>query len=294
MLPYRKILLLFIGAACCLISIAQAEKKPLIIDLSYHLKNNQVPFLTVLTKTKEQRIFPPVKNMEVSVYINEPSGPTLLQKVKTDENGRAIITIDPLFKPLWDSAFKFTFFASAPGDKNYDNATSEINITKARISIDTVKAVDVRTITVNVTEQKNNLNLPAKDVELKIIVARMAGNLSVGDAETYTTDSLGNAVVEFKKDNIPGDKEGYITIIGKVEDNDTYGNMSIEKKVKWGTPLVVENSFNKRTLFATRDKSPLWLLGLAYSIAFGVWATIIYLLTRINKMRKLGITQGAS
>ena len=44
--------------------------------------------------------------------------------------------------------------------------------------------------------------VPAKDVEMKIGISRMGGIISVGDEETYTTDSAGTATAEFKKDKL--------------------------------------------------------------------------------------------
>jgi hypothetical protein len=292
MLPYKRLMLLVLTAFSVCSSMAQEDKKTLIIDLAYHAKNNQFPYLTVFTKTKEGKLFPAVGGMEVSVYINEEADAMLLGKVKTDASGKAIVAISLGFRTLWDSASAFTFIASSPGNKVYGTSTAEINITKAKIFIDTVAGAEVRTLMATVMEQGDNV-VPANEVELKIIVNRMAGNLSVGDAETYTTDSTGAATAEFKRDSIPGDKEGYIIITAKAEDNDKYGNISIEKKVKWGTAFTAENNFGKRTLFATRDKSPVWLLALAYSIGLGVWGAIIYLVIQVYKMRKLGLAASA-
>jgi hypothetical protein len=286
---YKKAIIGLLAAFCVTTIHAQAEKSPLIIELTYHLKNNQYPFLFVHTKTKVEKQFPPVPNVEVSVYINEEADAMLLGKVKTDASGNALLTIGSAFKPLWDSSTKFIFLASSPGNAKYEASTAEINITKAKIFIDTLADAETRTLSASVIEQLNGTTVAAKDVELKIIVSRMAGNLSVGEAETYTTDSTGVALAEFKRDSIPGDLKGFITVIAKTEDNDTYGNISIEKQVKWGAPFVPDTRFDRRTLFATRDKSPVWLLALAYSIAFGVWGTILYLVGQVMKMRKLGL-----
>jgi hypothetical protein len=289
MLLYKKLIWLVIALLSASAVNAQSEKSPLIIELTYHLVNNQYPFLTVYTKTKVGKQFPPVPNTEVSVYLNEETDAMLLGKVKTGATGKALLTVGTGFKSLWDSAATFKFLASSPGTKAYDASTAEINITKAKIFIDTVADAETRTLSASVVEQQHGATVPAKEVEMKIVVNRMAGNLSVGEAETYTSDSTGVALAEFKRDSIPGDKEGYIIVTAKTEDNDTYGNLSIEKKIKWGAPFVPVNTFDKRTLFATRDKSPVWLLGLAYSIAFGVWGTIIYLVGQVIKLRKLGL-----
>lgn len=291
MLLYKKYLLIAAGLIFSFSCLSQEEKKPLTIVLSYHLKNNQVPYLVVVTKTKEEKKFLPVANMDVNVYLNEETDAMLLGKLKTDAGGNAYVTISAAFKPVWDTSFKFRFIATTPGNKIYEASNTQIDITKARIFLDTVPGAEIKTLMATVRE--GNQNLPVKDVEVKIIISRMAGNLSVGDAETYTTDSTGTTNAEFKKDSIPGDKQGYITVIAKTEDNDTYGNISIEKKIKWGAPFIAANNFDKRSLFATRNKSPLWLLALAYSIGFGVWGTIIYLVGRIIKIRKLGLAADA-
>jgi hypothetical protein len=64
-------------------------------------------------------------------------------------------------------------------------------------------------------------------------ISRQASILSAGDEETYTTDSTGTVSAEFKKDSLPGDKQGNIVLAAKVEDNDQYGNLLVEKTVRW-------------------------------------------------------------
>ncbi|MEK7199532.1 MAG: hypothetical protein AAB212_06395 [Bacteroidota bacterium] len=54
-------------------------------------------------------------------------------------------------------------------------------------------------------------------------------------------------------------------------------------------PFTPVNTFDERTLFATRDKAPLWLLFLAGSIVVSVWSVIIYLVRQIIKIRKIGM-----
>ena len=131
--------------------------------------------------------------------------------------------------------------------------------------------------------------VPAKDVEMKVGVARSGGILSAGDEETYTTDSTGTVNAEFKKDSLPGDQKGNIALVAKVEDNDQYGNLLVEKTVPWGVALKPEkNFFDQRTLWTAQFRTPLWLMFMAYSIVIGVWGTIIYLISQLFKIKKLG------
>ena len=130
--------------------------------------------------------------------------------------------------------------------------------------------------------------IPVKGVELKIAVRRLDADLSVNETASFTTDSTGQASADFKRDSIPGDIKGNIVLVAKIEDNDQYGNLLIEKSVPWGSKFAAVNNFDRRTLFATRDKTPIWLLFMAYSIVITVWGILISLVISIFKIKKLG------
>ena len=125
-------------------------------------------------------------------------------------------------------------------------------------------------------------------MELKIAVKRLDADLSVNETASFTTDSTGQASADFKRDSIPGDLQGNIILVAKVEDNDQYGNLLVEKTVPWGSKFVPNNNFDRRTLFATRDKTPFWLMFMAYSIVFTVWGILISLILSIFKIKKIG------
>src|SRR5690242_9479464 len=124
---------------------------------------------------------------------------------------------------------------------------------------------------------------------MKAGVKRLGGILSGGDEATYTTDSTGTAIIEFKKDSLPGDEKGNIILAAKIEDNDLFGNLQVEKVVPWGKIQKADHSFfEKRTLWTTRFRTPYWLLFIAYTIVLSVWGTLIYLIYQFFKIRKLG------
>jgi hypothetical protein len=125
-------------------------------------------------------------------------------------------------------------------------------------------------------------------VELKIAVKRLGADLPVNETPTFTTDSTGQASADFKRDSIPGDAAGIITLVAKIEDNDQHGNISAEKAVPWGAKFVAVNNFDRRTLYATRDKAPIWLVLMATSIIIVVWGILISLIMNIVKIKKLG------
>lgn len=261
----------------------------LMLDLKYNLKNNQAPYILVHSKTKmEKKKFQSVPDISVSVYLDKQADNALIGKLSTNNNGDGAVFIPPSLKSDWDSSETHTFLALSEAKRPYAEATAELKITKARISIDTANEDGARSVIIKVEALSSGKWAPVKDVELKASVKRLGGDLGINDKATFTTDSLGEVKGEFKRDSIPGDANGNIVLVAKAEDNDAYGNLSIEKTVKWGASFKYISTFDERSLFATRDKAPRWLIFIASLIITIVWGTVIYLIMQIFEIRKLG------
>lgn len=257
-----------------------------VVKLKYYTENNSVQYLTVENLLKTGKKTQPLKNKIFVLYLDSISAENFIAKVNTGNSGKAKCFIPVSLKSKWELMPGHTFIAI--GDGKEETKRAELTITKAKIKIDTASAEGTRTIIVQVMKYEKNEWLPAKDVEMKVGIQRHSSILTAGDEETYTTDSSGTVNVVIKKDSMPGDQNGNILLIAKVEDNDQFGNMLIEKTVAWGVSIKPEtNFFNQRTLWSTRFKTPLWLLFMAYSIVFVVWGAIIYLVLQIFKIKKI-------
>ena len=277
--------LLLAGTVC----FAQdSTKKELQLNVAYYQPQNNIPYVLVTTKTKIERKFIGVKDLKVNVYLNEVSDSNLLESFQSNITGEERIYIPTSFKGVWDATSSLTFIAVTAANKEFDETKSEAAITKAKIEIDTSRTDEAKNITVSVKELQNGVWVPAKGVELKIAVKRSIGNLPIGDEESYTTDSTGSVTAEFKRDSLLGNNKGNFILVARTEDNEKFGNLFAEKNVNWGVAPIFDNSFDQRSLWATRSKTPIWLLGLAGSIIAGVWGTIIYLILQMIKIRKMG------
>jgi hypothetical protein len=260
------------------------------VNIRYFVKNNNLQYVLLQSRIKEGRKFNALPMREVQLYLDSADNTNLIAKIITNKWGEAECTLPPSLKDKWNSSNKHSFIAVLKGEKGEEEITSTLDITKAKIVIDTANTDGIRSINAQVMYFENNEWLPAKDIEMKVGVDRSGSVLSAGDEATYTTDSTGIVNVEFKKLNLPGDNTGNFMLVAKVEDNEQYGNLIIEKSVPWGTATKVDNTFfNQRTLWTTRFRTPFWLLLMAYSIVIGVWGTIIYLIMQIVKIKKLGV-----
>lgn len=262
-------------------------KNELLVDVMYHMTPDRVPYLLINTKTKVGKRFLPAAGIPVTVYLD--SVPVILGKTVTGERGIARINFPASVKSAWDAVATHTFIAVTEATKEFDQVTAETSITKTKILIDTVPDAETRSVRVRVMELKNNEWLAARDVELKLGVKRLGAELPISEEESYTTDSTGEVIAGFDRALLPGDTSGNLILVARVEDNELYGTLLADAAVPWGIAPKVTNTFNERTLWATRDKAPIWLLAAAAFIVVIVWGTIVFLVLQIVKIRKLGI-----
>ena len=261
------------------------EKATLSIAINFYNDNNKVPYLLVKVKTKVDGKFKNVAGIPIKLNLNKDSAGTLIANVVTNERGEATALIPSTLKNEWNTSVKHSFLATFAGNKKYDATTGDLTVGKAKILLD---ASNDKKITATFLEMKTNTWEPVKGVDVVIAVKRLGGDLNVNETATFATDSTGKASADFKRDTIPGDAKGNITLVAKVVDNDQYGNLTIEKAVPWGAKFTPVNDFDKRTLFATGNKAPIWLLFISLSIIVAVWFTLIKLVLNIFKIRKLG------
>ena len=270
----------------------KAEKGTIKIDLAYHQVNNDLPVIKVSAKTRKNKKFQPVEGVEISLFFNTETSQGFLGRVETNTNGAASLSLPVRFKAQFDSLFSFKFIGTLIQNDSFQDQSTELEITKAKIEL-TLEDIDsARTIHAKVLAFQDTGWVAQPETEIKLVVRRLMSDLTATEEETLTTDKNGDAAAEFSL-NIPGDAQGNIIIGAKIDDHEMYGSLVSTKAAKWGVPLASDSfakSFAKRSLWATRDKTPLWLLIFPNLIIVTVWGIIFYLIVQINRIKKLGRT----
>lgn len=283
--------LLFIGfllVVMCVHAQEDSSKPEVSVNIHHFVTNNSFQYLEVEAKIKMNKKWQPLKGEKTRLFLDSTRDENLIAISQTDSDGKVKAIIPPGLQTAWNASPTHKFIAATN-----EGTESEIDISKAKILIDTANVDNARTVNVQVMKWEDNSWKPAKSVELKIGVKRLGGNLKIGDEESYTTDSLGSVSAEFKLDSLPGDEKNNLTLIARIEDNDQYGNLSIEKKVPWGIHVSTASDFGfgQRALWAARFRTPVWLMVIAYSIMATVWGVIVYLIFGIVNISKLGKRQ---
>ena len=288
-IKYHFPLILLLVLGFCVNSFSQdSVAREMILGISYNLPDDNIPYLKISAKEKIERKFIPLKDITAEIYLGEASESGLLSKIKTDNKGESKVFIPASFKKSWDSISPLRFIAVTDANKDFESTTAEIEIFKSKIEMDTSSDEETKNIMVKLSEYKNGEWMPAQETEIRIVIKRLLGNLAIGEEETYTTDSSGMVFAAFIRDSLPGDSNGFITLMARTDESELYGNISTEKKVPWAVATKNESNYNKRSLWATAFRAPYWLLALAFSIIGTVWGILIYLIFQIVKIKRLG------
>jgi hypothetical protein len=265
-------------------SYAQEKISPR-VDLAYYQVGDDLPYVTVRVRKRVERRFIPMAGIPVAIYFNDESADHKMGSPVTDLKGEGRVILPEAMRTAWNDSLEFEFFAAIEASDTTEEADESILIKRARIRVLTDEPEGHKVFKVVLEEKSDDGWLPVEGTDLKVFVKRYFGRLAFGE-DVNISDEEGQAEVEFNEE-LPGDKDGMITLGGMVEDNDDYGTLIAYKSVKWGTPLKDDNSFMGRTLWATRDKTPWWLLIFPNLIILGVWGVIVYLFFQIGRLRKL-------
>lgn len=123
-----------------------------------------------------------------------------------------------------------------------------------------------------------------EELDVLLYVERLFTNLPIGNLFN-TTDETGLVEINFPSD-LPGDSIGNLNLIIKIEDAETIRDTSIYTKVKWGIPVFIDKTEEKRSLWAARANAPISLIILVNTLLLVVWGIILYICYEVYLIKK--------
>lgn len=141
---------------------------------------------------------------------------------------------------------------------------------------------DAKTIKAKATDQ---VGLPIEELDLYFYVKRTFSLLPIGDVFN-TTDENGEVIIDFP-DDLPGDTEGNVIIIVKILESDLYNDLSVETVKNWGIKTYIDQSEEKRSLWAAAANAPLSLVFLVSGMILVIWFIIWYIIFVLYKISKI-------
>lgn len=204
---------------------------------------------------------------------------TALGYVITDRSGKAVFTVQP-GAAMVNAAGELHFKVSYAGNKQMEAAEEEITVKKALLTITPVKGDSLLSVNVRLADMTTAEGTPVPETTVGIYVQRSLSALKIGEA---TTDENGEATVEIPN-NLPGNAEGNITLLARVEENETYGNLQAAVQQKWGIAVSNKITGQPRALWSSHP--PLWML-ITFILLMGVvWGHYIVIVVQLFRLRK--------
>ncbi len=236
---------------------------------------------SVRARTGENQKIMPVPGLPIDFYTFNDSAEVLLGKVVSDQNGESAFTITEGIDLLLNNENGYSFKASFNGNENFKKASKELSIMEVDIEITFMEVDSVKVISAKAYEidQSSSEKIPLDGIDLSFYVPGSFSLYKIGDVELK--DGVGE--VEFPV-TLPGDSEGNLTIIARIEDSDDYGFVESSAKKDWGRvrePVVLEE---RRGLGDT--DAPLWMTYTLIVLLTAVWIHYLYIFVVIYLIKK--------
>jgi len=263
-------------------SFAQKVKKEKVRLKSQYVKimDGEVYFdIKAAAKVNRQNV--DVTDIDLTIYNEFNDEKVKLGKATTNKKGEAKFALKSLAELTPDSTNTYNVIISFKGNDTFKKASKTINFKNADINAKLVTIDSVNYITATLVNKATDSAIVNQ--LLKVQVQRLFKPLRIGK-EFNMTDEDGTIIAEVKE-GIPG-LDGNLAIEVVLNDSELFGTVKAIVNAPVGTPIVDESTFDQRTMWSPRNKTPLFLLIFPNILIFGIWGLIIYLITNLIKIKK--------
>jgi hypothetical protein len=262
-------------------STAKPEVKtysPLIEFVSIQKGDNSVD-LKASVKAKINGTLTKLTGLKMEFIIGADSAAKKLGEAITDNRGIAILNCkaDQL---IADAEGKLNFKASFAGRDSIEAAEELVAVKRARLEITPVKEDSLLTVKLKLIDMSTGTETAVGETDLGVFVKRLFNPLKLGEGKT---DEAGEATIEIPA-NLPGDPKGNITIIGRLDENEIYGNLESSVVQQWGVPVSDEVKELPRALWSSHP--PIWMLVTFIILMTAVWGHYIVIIFELFRLRK--------
>jgi hypothetical protein len=222
-----------------------------------------------------------VPNAEIVLSAEAGDTSFIMATLETDTLGEVVLYLDKDYVLPIDENGVTTLTAEYAGDEEYRSVSGELMISDLDFEfsfeeIDSVKYLKVFATRVNGGGEK----IPVEELSINIGIERL---FSILPLEQIETDEDGIAELEIP-DDLPGDANGMLTFVARIEDNDEFGSVTEKGSYNWGIPVSYELKPLPRQLFT--DEAPLWMIVSVFVILLGAWYHFFLSISKLIKLKK--------
>ena len=184
-----------------------------------------------------------------------------------------------LIKP--DSSNTYNILFTFKGNDSFKKAKKSISFKDAKIEAKIIAKDSLNYISATLIDTETDS--PIADENLTVQVQRLFKPLRIGE-EFNSTDDVGSIMVPIEQ-GIPG-VGGNLTFEVVLNESDDYGTVKTMVSGQVGVPIVDESTYDQRTMWSPRNKTPIFLLIFPNLLIIGIWGFIVYLILNLFKLSK--------
>jgi len=258
-----------------------AKKNKVRIKAQYIKVMNGEAYLDIKATSKIKKKNIKISNIELSVYNEIEDEQIKLGTTTTNMKGESRFVFKGLNAIKPDSINTYTIKISFKGNDYYKKASKSINFKNADIKAKLITKDSINYITATLIDISADSLIV--DEALTVQVQRLFSPLRIGK-EFNNTDENGTIIVPLEE-GIPG-VDGNLTIEVVLNDSDNYGTIKALVNAPVGIPIVDESTFDQRTMWSPRNKTPIFILMFTNILIIGMWGILLYLITNLFKISK--------
>lgn len=235
--------------------------------------------IKVTARIDKETVFVP--DIKLTVTTENEEAEILLGTTTTDMNGNARFVLDNPATIRPDSTDFYNLSVRFSGNDTFRKATKSVQYKKADIMAEVQTRDSINYIVATLKDVAADSVIEGESLTVQVV--RLFRPLRIGEEFNFT-DENGTIIVPIKND-IPG-IEGNLDFRVVLSDHDEYGTVIDQLRAPIGIPIVEDTSFFRRTMWAPRNKTPLFLLIFPNLLIIAIWGIIVYLFINLFKISK--------
>lgn len=260
---------------------SQQKKERVRLNAEYVKVTGKEHFLDIKTSARIDRQTVPVTGIDLTVAQVLNDEETEIGKIKTNSQGTARFVIQNFPSLKADSADVYNLVVIFDGNETFKKGSRDVSFRDATIVTSLVEKDSLNFISAKITDTA--LDSALAEIDLNVQVERLFRPLKIGE-DFYTTDDDGTIEVQIPE-GIPG-VEGLLNLEVVLKESDDYGTVKTILEAPVGEVIVEESTFDQRTMWSPRGKTPVVLLVITYSFIIVVWGIFLYLLFNLFRIVK--------
>lgn len=260
---------------------AQTKKNRARINADYVQSIGDEHYLNIKASARIDKKTVEVAHIELSIIQELNEEEIEIGKTKTDASGLSKFVLKDFSSLQADSLGYYNLVVSFAGNDSFRKASRDVSFRNADIEAKWIVKDSINYIQAKLIDTK--LDSTLAEMPLSVRVERLFRPLKIGE-DSYDTDENGEIEVAVEE-GIPG-IDGNLNIEVVLNESDEYGTVIAHVKAPIGTVIVDESTFDQRTMWSPRGKTPIFLLALTYSFIIIVWGIFLYLFINLVRIIK--------